>query len=80
MGLGRFRGMPYGQSRPERIKRYHARAEELRAMGDGWHYPETLETLLSIADDYDQMASVLERLETADGEATHSPAPETVKL
>jgi hypothetical protein len=65
--------MPYRIGRPEKIKRYRARAEELRTMGSEWKHADTLKMLLSMAADYEEMALILERIEDADGAAITFP-------
>ena len=45
-----------------RARRYRQRAEELRAIADEVMLKETCLTLLSLAESYDQMASVMEKM------------------
>jgi len=46
----------------QRAHRYRQRAEELRSISDEVMLKETCLTLLSLAESYDQMASVMERM------------------
>jgi hypothetical protein len=45
-----------------RARRYRLRAEELRSISEEVMLKETCLTLLSLAESYDQMASVMEKL------------------
>ena len=45
-----------------RARRYRRRADELRAISEEVILKETCLTLLSLAESYDQMASVMEKL------------------
>jgi hypothetical protein len=48
--------------RMARARRYRQRAEELRSISEEVMLKETCLTLLSLAESYDQMASVMERM------------------
>ena len=48
--------------RVARARRYRQRAEELRSISEEVMLKETCLTLLSLAESYDQMASVMERM------------------
>lgn len=48
--------------RKVRARRYRQRAEELRSISEEVMLKETCLTLLSLAESYDQMASVMERM------------------
>jgi len=50
------------ESRVSRARRYRLRAEELRSISEEVLLKETCLTLLSLAESYEQMASVMERL------------------
>jgi hypothetical protein len=50
-----------GGDRRARARRYRRRAEELRAISEEVILKETCLTLLSLAESYDQMASVMEK-------------------
>jgi hypothetical protein len=57
------RGARVGPSdRMARARRYRQRAEELRSISEEVILKETCLTLLSLAESYDQMASVMERM------------------
>lgn len=51
-----------GEDRMARARRYRQRAEELRAIAEEVILKETCLTLLSLAESYDQMASVMEKM------------------
>ena len=57
--------MAEGLTDPDRIRRYRKHAEELRVLAQTWTDPGTLEQLLALAEDYDQMAATLEDLQAA---------------
>ena len=46
-----------------KIKRFRDHAEELRTMAQNWRDPETLQTVLELANDYDRMAETLESID-----------------
>jgi hypothetical protein len=48
-------------------KLYRDRAEELRAIATTWRNAETLDKLLQVARDYDQMAQELEKASESGG-------------
>ena len=45
----------------QRAKEYRERAEELRTIAQDWMDPETQQSLLKVAIDYERMADSLER-------------------
>ena len=51
-----------GNDRVARARRYRQRAVELRTISEEVMLKETCLTLLSLAESYDQMASVMERM------------------
>ena len=50
------------EDRLQRARRYRQRAEELRSISEEVILKETCLTLLSLAESYDQMASVMESM------------------
>ena len=57
------RGPPAdAEDRRARARRYRQRAEELRAIAEEVILKETCLTLLSLAESYDQMACVMEKM------------------
>lgn len=58
----RRRDLVRDSDRMARARRYRQRAEELRAISEEVMLKETCLTLLSLAESYDQMASVMETM------------------
>lgn len=56
------RGLVSVPDRMARARRYRRRAEELRSISEEVMLKETCLTLLSLAESYDQMASVMEKM------------------
>jgi hypothetical protein len=54
--------MPRAETRAARARRYRLRAEELRSISEEVMLKETCLTLHSLAESYDQMASVMEAM------------------
>ncbi|HEX3431899.1 MAG TPA: hypothetical protein VHT03_13545 [Rhizomicrobium sp.] len=54
--------LPDAETRAARARRYRHRAEELRSISEEVILKETCLTLLSLAESYDQMASVMEKM------------------
>jgi len=57
--------LPPTETRARRARRYRLRAEELRSISEEVILKETCLTLLSLAESYDQMASVMEKMGSA---------------
>ena len=60
--------MAEGLTNPDRIRRLRKHAEGLRVAAETWKDPDTLQKLLALAEDYEQMAATLEDLQV---EPTH---------